>query len=101
MKKFLTKFAMTKLLPLLIKKVAEGDFGQWPAKLYWALAGRKFYISIAIGLLGVGLDYLFGIGVCDSCGGYKGDLMTFAAVLAAIGLYDGAVRSTPPEKKDA
>ena len=89
---------MSKLLPLLIKKVAEGDFGEAPAKIYWFLAGKKLYISIGILIAGYVLDVLFSKGLCESCGGYKGELITFAAILATIGLYDGALRSDPPQE---
>lgn len=89
---------MSKLLPLFIKKLAEGDFGQPLARLYWFLAGKKLYISVAIGLLGVSFDYLFGAGLCDPCGSYKNDLLVIAGILATIGLYDGAVRSNSPKK---
>lgn len=92
---------MTGLLPLLVKKLAEGDFGQGLANIYWFLAGKKLYISIAIGLIALGLDYLFGLGVCDSCGGYKELTLKIAGILAVIGLYDGAIRADKPEKPDA
>jgi hypothetical protein len=89
---------MSKILAIAVKKLAEGDFGAGPAKAYWWLAGKKTWIAFAVGVAAYGLNEASGRGLCDPCQGYVATLGTAAAVLAAAGLYDGALRTSAPQK---
>lgn len=89
---------MGKILAVLVKKLAEGDFGAGPAKVYWALAGIKTYTAIAFAAAGLVLSQLSQHGLCAACDGYVASLLTVAGFLATIGLFDGAVRIEPPQK---
>lgn len=93
------------VIPKLVKGIAEGKFGEAPKTWYWKLAGLKTWITAVIVVIGFGLDQFASSGLCVpdgpidfSCQGAAVSLYTFAGFLAAVGLYDGAVRSEAPKK---
>lgn len=88
--------AMGAILATLVKKLAEGDFGQAPARAYWWLAGKKTWTAVALASIAGGLFMANANGLCDPCHGYAMGIITAAGVLASIGLFDAAVRITPP-----
>lgn len=88
--------AMGAILAIFVKKLAEGDFGPGPAKVYWALAGVKTWTALGLAAIAGGLTLAYQLGLCEPCYGYVGMLITASGVLAAIGLFDGAVRIMPP-----
>ena len=89
---------MSKILAVMVKKLAEGDFGAGPAKAYWWLAGKKTWLALVIGVAAFALNEASGRGLCDPCQDYVTTLGTVAGVLAAAGLYDGALRTPAPQK---
>jgi hypothetical protein len=82
----------------IIKAIADGKLGSKPKAIYWALEGKKTWISAGIGVAGFALDTLTTNGLCAQCAGYSSLLYTAAVFLAGVGLYDGAVRAEPPKK---
>jgi hypothetical protein len=98
LKRKLKEAAVSKILALLVSKLAEGDFGTTASKVYWKLAGLKTYTAIAFGAVGYALTRASDAGICEPCGELAAGLMTFAGFLLTIGLYDGAIRSQPPTK---
>ncbi len=93
---------MSKLLPYLVKALAEGRFGEAPKKAYWFLAGKKMYIGAVLGAVAALLQWGTSSGTCGQlgldCTGYTATLASVAGILALIGLYDGAVRAEAPNK---
>ncbi len=88
---------MGKLIAALLKKIAEGGFGERPKQIYWALAGIKTYLGLAFAVLSFGLSQAHERGLCISCADYNGMLLSVAAFLVSIGLLDGALRTDPPK----
>jgi hypothetical protein len=93
---------MSKLLALLVRKIAEGDFGEPLKRVYWWLAGKKTYIGMAFGASWAMLAWAQDVGVCTmrgwDCAGWSTTLASVAAFLVLVGLWDGALRSQPPNK---
>jgi hypothetical protein len=92
--------AMGALLALFVKKLAEGDFGAGPAKVYWWLAGKKTWIALGLAAIAGALSLAYELGLCAPCYDYVGLIVTISVGLAAVGLFDGAVRITPPVKQN-
>lgn len=88
--------AVSKIIAMLIRKVAEGDFGAKPAAVYWFLAGKKTYLGVALASLAFALSRAGEAGVCGECEAWVKTLGGVAAFLISIGLVDGAVRTYPP-----
>jgi hypothetical protein len=87
-----------KLIPMVFKAIADGEFGKVPQRAYIWLAGKKTISGAA--LFGLALAFE---GVCSnypsitwSCGVSR-VLYDLGAVLLAVGLIDGGVRSPWPE----
>jgi len=87
---------MGTILAIFVKKLAEGDFGAGPAKAYWWAAGKKTWTAIAFAAVATALTIAYELGLCEPCYAYVGTLITISVGLAAVGLFDGAVRITPP-----
>lgn len=87
----------SEFIPKLIKAVAEGKFGEPAKKVYWQVAGYKTWITGAVALAAFVLQYLSEQGLCADCSTYYNVLYQVAAVLLAVGLFDGAVRIDPPK----
>lgn len=92
--------ALSKILVVLVRKLAEGDFGKGPAKVYWALAGIKTYTALILGIGAFGLTLASNLHLCAACGDYASIIAKIAGGLLAIGLFDGAVRIEPPFKPE-
>lgn len=97
--------AMSIIVAKAVKMLAEGRFGAGPAKLYWALAGKKSWIAAILATLAAAVWGADQAGLCAllaehavNCGAVTQVLGTAAAALAALGLYDGALRLPAPEK---
>jgi hypothetical protein len=90
---------MGKALAVLVKKVAEGDFGKPLASVYWKLEGIKTYTAIAFAVAAYALSELGAAGLCEPCPGYVDVLLWIAGGLLAVGLFDGALRTAPPTKQ--
>ncbi len=93
-------------IPLLVKAIAEGKFGEVARTWYWRLAGLKLWITAVVATVAFGLEQFASYGLCVpggpidfSCQGAAGSLYAFAGFLAVVGLYDGAVRSEAPFRK--
>jgi hypothetical protein len=100
------------MIPGLIKKVAEEEFGKGPAKVYWWFAGKKSLISALLGAawaMGyfVVIPYLAGqpVGAIDpttipQIESWLSTLATVVVPLAvSIGVADASLRLEPPKKK--
>ena len=96
---FLKGTKPSELLAKLVRGIAEGQFGETAKKVYWALEGKKSWIALVIASATFALEKAYMAGVCESCLGISTTLYTVAGFLLAVGLYDGAVRSTPPTKE--
>lgn len=87
-----------KILPLIFKAAAEGQFGEQVKTVYWWLAGKKT-VTGAI-LFGVGLGFE---GICSSYPEIPSACTVFrivygiGGILFAAGLADGGTRSPWPE----
>lgn len=96
------QIVLSKILAAFVTKLAEGDFGEWPKKLYWRCAGAKTNIGFAFGAAWAFLEYGTQSGFCASrgwdCTALANTLGAIAAVLVPIGLFDGALRSKAPNK---
>lgn len=98
-----------RVLPSLIAALAEGDFGALPAKIYWALKGRK----IVVGAIGWGLAEILyklvdgggclqlWVGACDQIRPVAYWVATIMGYLTVAGLADAAVHYEPPQKPEA
>lgn len=99
------KWAISKILPLFVKKLAEGDFGTAPAHAYIWLAGKKTWTAIILAAVYAALINLDAYRLCPAdpatgftvCHAYAGYLWDAAKALLAFGLYDGAIRMAPPD----
>ena len=91
---------MSNLPALLVTGIAEGRFGEGPKKVYWWLSGKKTYIGLAFGLAWALLEYGSSSGTCGKlgydCSHISSVLGQVAMFLLAVGLYDGAIRTTAP-----
>lgn len=87
-----------KLLAIAVKKLAEGDFGTGPAKVYWWLAGKKTPLAVAVAAVAGGLSLAYKYGLCEPCADYVDGIIKAAGILVAIGVFDAAVRIAPPER---
>ena len=96
------RIVLSKILAVIVTKLAEGDFGDGPKKLYWWLSGKKTALGLLFGAAWALLDYGQTSGFCLAqgldCAGLATTLGTIAAFLLAAGLYDGALRSPAPNK---
>lgn len=85
-----------RLLPLLLKAVAEGELGEPAKRVYWWMAGKKTFTGVVILGASAGLEAVcasHGIqGACDAAHW----LYLAGAALTAIGLVDGGTRSPWP-----
>lgn len=91
---------MSKILALGVKMLAEGKFGEGPAKAYWWLAGKKTHIALALAAV---YGVLYGAGekgLCQPCGEWAGWVVGLSGVLVTVGLFDAAVRIEPPRKPE-
>lgn len=91
------KFSET--LVKVIKGVAEGKFGEKPKTIYWALEGYKTLIAFVLAVATFALEYAVNAGLWPEAAVAVPVLYSIAALLAAVGLYDGAVRTEPPNKE--
>lgn len=90
---------MGAILALLVKRLAEGGFGKKPAAAYWWLAGKKTWIAFGLAVVAGALFMASQLGLCAPCYDYGASIAGPIAVgLAAVGLFDGAVRITPPQR---
>lgn len=89
---------MGALLVHLIRKVAEGDFGEKPKWLYWKLAGIKTWSGLVVGIAWFGLTQAGASGLCASCDAFAGYILSASAFLISVGLLDAAFRAQPPYK---
>lgn len=97
-KRKLEDAAMSKILAMGVKMLAEGRFGKGPAAAYWWLAGKKTWIAVALaGIYGV-LYEASGRGLCQPCAEWSDWILNASGVLVAVGLFDAAVRIEPPRK---
>lgn len=88
---------MGKLLAILLVKAAEGAFGPKVKATYWALAGKKTYIGLVLGVLAFALNEAAKAGVCGQCGSWGAQVAGVLAILTVVvGQVDGAVRAEPP-----
>ena len=88
------------ILARIVAGIGEGRFGAGPKRLYWWLVGRKTAIAMVIAFVAGIVETADRTGVCArwglDCAGYSAGLAGLAGALAAIGLYDGALRTPPP-----
>ena len=85
-------------VPTAITAVAEGKFGEPAKKVYWALAGKKTWITAAVAGAASVLEAV-PAEQCADCATYVAYLWSAAGFLLVAGLWDGAVRAVPPKKK--
>jgi hypothetical protein len=89
---------MGAILAKLVKAVAEGRFGRWPARVYWYLAGKKTITGLVLGTAYVGLTLASEAGICSECSGWAQRLAVVSVALVAAGLLDRALREDPPHR---
>jgi hypothetical protein len=102
--------ALSSFLPGLVKGMAEGQYGPVPEKLYWALAGKKTWISVGIGALWAFGWYVV-IPALQACGVDCGAATNVPQITAwldvvkdvvpwliAAGIADAGLRLEPPQK---
>jgi len=89
---------MGALLAHLVRKVAEGDFGQWPKVVYWKLAGWKTWIGLGLAVLWFSLTQAGAAGVCAQCDGYAASVLAASVFMVSVGLGDAFIRARPPYK---
>jgi hypothetical protein len=86
----------------VITAIAEGKLGAWTKAAYIWMVGKKTWTGIILGAAAVLLGYLCSLtGVTlpfDACAWQK-YLVDASLIMASVGLLDGAVRATPPDKK--
>lgn len=85
-------------VPKLINAIAEGHFGEGPKKIYWALAGKKTWITVGVAGVATALESV-PAEMCAQCAQYTDYVWSAAGFLLVTGLWDGAVRAVPPKKK--
>jgi hypothetical protein len=85
-------------VPTLIKAIAEGKLGEQPKKIYWALAGKKTWITVAVVGVATTLESI-PAEQCVQCADWTAWAWSAAGFLLVAGLWDGAVRAVPPKKK--
>lgn len=95
---FLRGKSPSQILVKAIRGVAEGKFGAKAQKVYQAVEGLKTWIAFAIAVTTFALEKAAIAGVCDNCGEYAVIAYSISAFLLSVGLLDGAVRATPPNK---
>ena len=93
----LKRYAMSKLLAIVLRKAAEGDFGPAVQKVYWYLEGKKTYTAAALAGVAAGLQAASDANICEPCGAWVVSLYSAAALLGTLGLVDAAVRIEPPK----
>jgi hypothetical protein len=92
--------SLGKLLAWFVTKLAEGDFGAGPAKVYWALAGVKTWIAFGlVTVMGV-MHFAAENGFCAPCEDYVATILKVVPYLIAAGIYDAAIRYRSPQNLD-
>ena len=87
-----------KILPAILRGVAEGKFGEPAKKIYWASAGYKTVTGAVLIFIGGGLEVLAGTGPEYQWAVRAGQVVyTLGGILASVGLADGGTRSPWPE----
>jgi hypothetical protein len=90
----------SKILVSIVKGIADGKFGAIPKKIYWAVEGYKTWVALAIMLSTFGLEKAYELGLCSiECVDWSVWLYSVSVFLFAVGLYDGGLRSVPPNKE--
>ncbi len=87
---------MGALLIHLIRKIAEGDFGEAPKIVYWKLAGVKTWTGLLLGIAWFGLTKAAEAGLCADCSAWSGYVLTASLFLVSVGLVDAGFRARPP-----
>ncbi len=91
-----------KILPRIFKAAAEGEFGEAIKKVYWFGAGYRTITGALLWGIGGGLET-----VCSNYPDFAWTceagrvVYSVGAILATVGLLDGAVRSPWPEGSQA
>lgn len=96
------------IIATILKKAAEGDFGEPVKKLYWAMDGKKTWAAIVIGFLSGVLKSAVDSGACahlgltaecDAIGQSiaQAGLWT-AGGLAVLGQVGGGLKTQAPKK---
>ena len=88
---------MSKIIGIVIRKAAEGDFGALPKSIYWGLAGKKTLIGTVL-LAAWGAVSYFSPEQCASCATWAEYLKWFAGFGISIGILDATLRLEPPQK---
>jgi hypothetical protein len=104
LKSWAERKAMGKITATLLKKAAEGDFGEAPKNAYWALAGRKTQIAAALAFAVAVVEAADRTGVCAAfgidCSGAVAETQKAALAVSGLLVYfgqvDGALRTTAP-----
>lgn len=98
-------FLTGQALAYFVRGIGEGQYGQWAAKLYWWSAGKKTNTAMGLYVLSAALWAAHGISLCDlmavDCLTAMEWIAKAATALAAVGLYDKAIRIDPPIRIDA
>jgi hypothetical protein len=89
-------FALRALLHVT-KGLSNGQFGRGPQKAWSALEGMKTWIGLAFMVLGYTAGAAFNLDLCPDCPEWNQALMVVGAVLAEVGLLDGANREPSAE----
>jgi len=105
LKKKLENFAMGKITGIILAKIAAGDFGALPARLYAIVAGYKTRIAACLALPPLIIEALVRSGACEAfrlpCDMWSSHitaaLLSISGALAYLGQVDGALRMPPPE----
>lgn len=87
---------MGAILVHLIRKVAEGDFGEPAKAAYWKLAGIKTWSGVVLGVAWYGLTQASAAGVCADCSTWAGYVLASSLFLVSVGLVDAGFRARPP-----
>ena len=103
------RFAMGKILGIVLTWLAEGKFGSGPQKLWLWLQGKKTIIAGLLATIAAALQAAQANGTCAlveghklfgwaiNCGEAASALLWLSGILALVGLTDGALRMDPPK----
>lgn len=84
------------ILPMILRAIAEGKFGEGPKKVYWFMAGYKTASGTVLTVLGIGLRAVCAPEAEWACSS-SNFLIVLGGILWQVGLVDGGTRAPWPQ----
>lgn len=90
---------MGKLIGIVLRKAAEGDFGVKVQEAYWYTKGLKTWTGLVLEVLALVLTRAGDAGLCADCSTWSTYVASAGAFLLTIGFVDGGLHLDPPKLK--